>query len=423
MSVLQLLTQRGLIQDITHPEELEKKLNNEQVCFYCGFDPTASSLTIGHLIPIVLMRWLHRAGHKPIAVIGSVTGMIGDPSFRSDERKLLDLETIEQNCEGQSKQLRQLLSSGGPEVQTVKNGDWLHELSMVDFLRNTGKHFTINAMLAKESVRGRLEDREQGISYTEFSYMLIQAYDFYFLNKTYNCELQIGGSDQWGNITAGIELIRRKSGKEAYGFTVPLLTRSDGKKMGKSEAGAVWLDPARTSPYAFYQYLLNTPDADAGKFLRRLTLIEEAEIAELEAAGLHDPESRVPQRRLAADVTEWIHGPAETERAIQASEILFSGDWTTASSETLEMIFSDVPSTAIAPSSLEQGMALPELLVHVGASDSKGAARRAIEGGGIYINNVRLSDPKGTVSRNDFIDGKVLVVRSGKKNYYLAHCE
>lgn len=422
-TLLSQLRSRGCIHSVSHFEELEKLLDNERLVFYCGFDPTSASLHVGHMVPLLLMRRLQRAGHTPIALVGTGTGMIGDPSGKSEERVLLSEEAVKENIAGIESHIALFLSPDGDNAfQVVRNDEWLRHLGFIDFLRDIGKHFSVNAMMAKESVRSRLENREQGISYTEFSYMLLQAYDFYHLNREKNCRLQVGGSDQWGNITAGLELIRRLSpeGNPAvYGLTFPLLTTSTGAKFGKTEKGTVWLSPDRTSPYDFYQYWLNTADADSLTYLRLFTDLCAEELLELEEALSSHPEERQAQKTLAAELTTVVHGPAETAKAVSASQVLFGGSLSGLDSKTLLGIFSDVPSTSVARGDLSRETTVLDLAVMAGAAASKGAARRLAEGGGLYLNNKQVSDPKQLVSLDDFINGEVALIRSGKKKYYL----
>lgn len=424
MTLLNHLQNRGLIHDVSHFDELEHLLNSRPITFYCGFDPTADSLHVGSMLPLIVMRRFQRAGHKPLLLLGSATGLIGDPSFKSDERKLLALDQVQHNLQGIRRQAERFLDPAGANAfEVVQNLDWIGKLSCIDFLREIGKHFSVNAMIAKESVRGRLEDREQGISFTEFSYMLLQAYDFYWLSRHKECLLQIGGSDQWGNITAGIDLARRKTAGQApvqlYGLTFPLITMASGAKFGKTERGAVWLDPARTSPYRFYQYWLNIPDADVLRYLQYFTDIADDEFDALKSGLAEQPEERAPQKKLAQELTELVHGAEETRRAIAASSALFGGDLSTIDPATLEEIFSDVPSANVLRSELEHGITLVELLAECSVAQSKGAARRLVEGGGLYLNNVRVTDAGAVLSAQNLIGGSLLIIRSGKKNYYL----
>ncbi len=423
-SILSTLKERGLVHDASHFDELERLLASTKTTFYCGFDPTADSLHAGSMLPLLVMRRLQKAGHKPIVILGSATGMIGDPSGKSEERKFLSVEELQKNLRGMEKQIKLFLSDQGENrFETLFNDQWTKNLSLLEFLREVGKHFSVNAMIAKDSVRARLENREQGISYTEFSYMLLQAYDFYWLYKERNCRLQVGGSDQWGNITAGIELIRRKAGADApqaYGLTFPLLTTSTGAKFGKSEKGAIWLDAAKTSPYHFYQYWVNTTDEDVMRFIKLFTEIDGAELQALEAAVLNKPQERLAQKALAGTLTDLIHGPEETTRALQATEVLFGGSLDSLDSKTLLDIFSEVPSTSIPTAEAAKGLAIQDLLVTCGVAQTKGAAKRLIEGGGLYVNNERITSAAEQISLSRFIDKRVLLIRSGKKSYYLA---
>lgn len=426
-SLTATLQERGCLHDASHLDELDALLTKEKITFYCGFDPTADSLHVGSMLPLLMMRRFQNAGHTPLALVGSGTGMIGDPSGKSEERKLLDEETLQKNVAGLERQISLFLDNKGPAAfRIVKNHEWLTQLNILEFLRDVGKHFSVNAMLSKDSVRSRIENREQGISFTEFSYMLLQGYDFYWLNKHHNCRLQMGGSDQWGNITAGLELIRRKNNEAhapAYGLTFPLLTTSSGKKFGKTEHGTVWLDAARTSPYQFYQYWIGTHDADVLRYLKLFTFIEGDELRALEEAVVSKPEERLPQMALAKTLTDLVHGETETARAVQASKILFGAPLDQVDAKTLMQVFADVPSTQFAAQRFSSGAALQELLVECGLAQSKGAAKRAIEGGGIYLNNERVQDSQLVVTDKSFVEGKVLVLRSGKKNYHLARLD
>jgi len=375
------------------------------------------------MLPLLVMRRLQRLGHTPILVLGTATGMIGDPSGKSAERKLLEEDEIIHNAKGIETQAKLFLSSDGDNKLIVERNDsWTRKISCVEFLRDVGKHFSVNAMMQKDSVRSRLEDREQGISYTEFSYMLLQAFDFFWLYQQRKCLLQIGGSDQWGNITAGIDLIRRKTpqdAKQAFGMTFPLLTTANGAKFGKTEEGAVWLDPKKTSPYRFYQYWVNTQDADVVRFLKLFTDIDGGELRTLEEAVTSRPEARAGQKRLAQELTDVVHGANETARAIQASNVLFGEQMTHLDEKTLMDIFSDVPSTSIPRSTFAAGFPLVELLAQTGLAKSKSDARRMIESGGVYINNDRFNDVAAQISSAALLHSKLLVLRSGKKQYHL----
>lgn len=422
-SFIKRLRERELIHDVSHEEELEKKLQSGCVPFYCGFDPTADSLHVGSMLPLTMMRRLQRLGHKPILVLGSGTGMIGDPSGKSEERTLLGDEQIAHNLDGIEAQARKFFSFEGTNAAlVVRNDEWLRKIDLITFLRDVGKHFSVNAMMAKDSVRARLEDRDQGISYTEFSYMLLQAYDFYWLYRQHGCLLQIGGSDQWGNITAGIDFIRRKTGNDkgqAFGLTFPLVTTASGTKFGKTEQGTVWLDPKRTSPYRFYQYWLNTADADVVHFLRMFTDLDDEQLAQLEEQTQQDPGKREAQKRLAEEMCSLVHGEAETRRAENASKVLFGGKLTDVDDAALSDIFSDVPSTEINESELSAGISIVELLKSSGLAKSNGEARRTIEGGGVYLNNERVSDAAFSVTTDCLATESMLVLRSGKKKYHL----
>jgi len=362
-----------------------------------------------------------KAGHIPIAIAGGGTGMIGDPSGKSQERKLLSKEEIESNLEGIKEQLSKFLDfkSKVNPAKLVNNADWLTRISLMEFLRDVGKHFSVNEMLAKESVRTRIE-KEQGISFTEFSYSLLQSYDFLMLYDLYKCTLQMGGSDQWGNITSGIDLIRRLRSVEAYGLVFPLITTSSGVKFGKTESGTIWLDPKLTSPYKFYQYWFNTDDRDVVQYLKFFTLLSSKEIEELEIATKETPEKRSAQTVLAKEVTKMLHGETALNQAIKASKIFFGGTISDVSAEELLDIFSDVPSVEIPRDKFSgEGMPLIELMVAAGASKSKGEARRAIQGGGIYLENIRVNDVDKKVTMEDAVHGKFIIIRKGARNYWM----
>lgn len=412
---------RGLVHQCTDPE-LGKKLAAEQMTVYCGFDPSADSLHHGSLLQLLALLRFQRAGHRPIAVAGGGTGLIGDPSGKATERPLLAKEEVEANVAGIRRQLERFLDFGRGRSQAllVNNADWLCALNLTDFLRDVGKHFTVNMMIAKESVRARLEDREQGISFTEFSFMLLQAYDFLHLFDHYGCRLQIGGSDQWGNITAGIELIRRVRGEEAYGLTCPLIERLGGGKFGKTEEGTVWLDPARTSPYDFYQYWINTDDRDVARFLKFFTFCDRERIAELEERAGRDPAKREAQRALAFEVTALVHGVPEAEKAVRASEALFSREIAGLDEATLLQVLADSPSTDSPRSGLEgEGVPLVDLLVSTGLAASRSAARADIEGGGVYVNNLREEAVDRKLAADSLLLGRYLLLRRGKKTHHL----
>ncbi|MDE2982513.1 MAG: tyrosine--tRNA ligase [Gemmatimonadota bacterium] len=411
---------RGLLADAT--EHAAAALKAGQVTGYIGFDPTASSLHVGSLVPIMGLVHLQRAGHCPIALVGGGTGLIGDPSGKAQERLLLDRVRAEENAEGIRRQLAAFLDfeSRTNPARMANNLDWLDKLGFVDFLRDIGKHFSVNAMLRKESVRRRLEDEESGISFTEFSYQLLQSYDFWELNRRYGCTLQMGGSDQWGNITAGIDLVRRLGGPRCHGIVFPLLAASGGEKFGKTEEGTVWLDPQRTSPYRFYQFWLNTEDADVIRYLRLFTLLGEAAVAALEHAVAEHPHRRDAQRRLAAEVTRTVHGADGLERAERASRVLFGGSLEGLGAADIEEIFADVPSTGLARSALEgDGIELAVLMAHAAMAPSRSEARRLIKGGGVYLNGMRAADTTVRVGPEDPLHDRFLVVRVGKKRYFL----
>lgn len=408
---------RGVLYD--HTEGLEELTG--RVVGYIGFDPTARSLHVGSLLPLITLSRFQRFGNIPIAVIGGGTGLIGDPSGKTKERPLLSKEEIEENIEGIKAQIEKFLDFKAKEnpAKIVNNYDWLGEIKLVDFLREVGKHITVNYMLQKESVRNRLQ-REEGISFTEFSYMLLQAYDFLMLYDRENCVLQMGGSDQWGNITAGIDLIRKMRGGRAYGLVFPLITTSSGVKFGKTEEGTVWLDPNLTSPFKFYQFWINTEDADVIRYLKYFTFLGEREIGELEESLKREPEKREPHRVLAREVTRMVHGEDAMRRAERASKVLFGEEIKDLNLREILEIFSDVPSKEIPKERFEgEGYPIVELLVDVGLFPSKGEARRAINGGGVYVNNIRVSDAQDKISLSRAIEGKVLILRKGKKNYLL----
>ena len=419
MALLDELAWRGLIHQQTH-DSLSETLEKGPITLYAGFDPTADSLHVGSLIPILGLAHFQRAGHRPIALVGGGTGLIGDPSFKAAERALLSREQVEHNVAGIRAQLEHILEfSGANAAIMLNNMDWLGGLSFIEFLRDVGKHFSVNAMLAKDSVRQRLEDRDHGISFTEFTYSLLQAYDFLQLNEAYGCQLQIGGSDQWGNIVAGIDLTRRVRGAETYGLTLPLVTKSDGSKFGKSESGNVWLDPARTSPYKFYQFWLNQADTDTAKYLKYFTFLTREMIVALEDQILNEPHRREAQRRLAEEMTRLIHGESALENAQKASQAMFGGDLTGLDEATLADIFSEVPSSTLDRSQLSGGQPLLDLLVGAGVFPSKGDGRRMIKNGGLYINNVRVDDENMAAGAGILLTETTAVVRKGKKHYHM----
>jgi tyrosyl-tRNA synthetase len=411
---------RGLVNQSTDAAALRGWLATPGRRVYAGFDPTADSLHVGHLVALVLLRRVAAAGHEPVALVGGATGMIGDPSGRSEERNLLSPEDLAANIAGVERQIRGVLASTGQTVHVVNNADWMRGVGYLEFLRDVGKHVPLGQMLGKDSVKSRL-DREGGISYTEFSYMLLQAWDFVHLSDALDCRVQIGGSDQWGNITAGIELGRRLRGRDLHGITCPLLTKADGTKMGKTAAGAVWLDPRRTSPYRFYQYWINLEDDDAGRCLLRLTELPLEEIRALDERRAAAPAARDTQKRIAEELTRLVHGAAGLTAARQATEIFFGAEITALDDAALAEIFADVPSHDFARTTLDgDGLPLVEALKATGLAASTSAARRTIEQGGAYVNNRRVGDVAHRLTPRDLAGAATLVLRSGKKSYALA---
>jgi tyrosyl-tRNA synthetase len=420
MQILDELAARGLLADVTDRDGLQKLLNDERVTFYAGYDPTSPSLHVGHLVPIFVQARLQRAGHKPIVLVGGATGMVGDPSGKSAERNLLGDDELAANLAGIRAQLSRFLDFGSSPTGAVlvNNADWTRGMSYLEFLRDVGKHLTINYMMGKDSVRARLEG-ETGISYTEFSYMLLQAWDFVHLSRAHGCRLQVGGSDQYGNITAGCELSRKLGGAQLYGLTAPLLLDSSGQKMGKTSTGErVWLDPERTSPYAFYQYFFNVSDEDAPRLLRLFSLRSLAELDEVTRAHDADRSQRQAQRVLAQTLTTWVHGAEETARVEEASRIMFGGSLDGVHERTLELLAKVVPVVDVDPTELANGIAIVELLSRT-VAESKSAARRLLQQGGAYINNVRVADGEYQVSTADLATPTMLVVRGGRKDYRL----
>ncbi len=414
MNFLDDLAWRGLLHDVSEGAA-EALAGPEPVKGYIGFDPTASSLHVGSLVPIMGLVRLQRAGHRPVAVVGGGTGLIGDPSGKTTERALLSREDVERNLEGIRRQLEPFL-----DAPMVNNLDWLGEFRFLDFLRDVGRHFSVNVLLKKEAVRRRLESEDGGVSYTEFSYVLLQAYDFLELYRRHGVTLQMGGSDQWGNIVAGIDLVRRVAGGRAHGVTFPLVTTSSGVKFGKTEAGTVWLDPERTSPFRFYQFWLNVEDADAGRYLRYFTLMERGEIEALDAATAEHPQRREAQRALAEEVTRRVHGETGLARARQATEVLFGGSLEGLGRDEISDIFADVPSSEIPRTTLQgEGRPLVEILAEAGVTPSRGEARRAIEGGGVYLNNLRVEEAGRALTVADAVEGEFVVLRKGKRQYHL----
>ncbi len=421
-SVFDTLEKRGLIAQ-SSSEDLGKKLADEKLTLYIGFDPSDESLHVGSLVPLMAAAHFQRAGHGVILLVGGATGMIGDPSGKSEERKLLSPDEIERNLRGIRAQVERFVTfEGDNPAKVVNNHDWISKMGFIDWLRDVGKHFTVNYMLAKDSVKSRLAS-ESGISFTEFSYMTMQAYDFLHLFDAEGCTLQAGGSDQWGNITAGIDLIRKVRGAAAYGLTFPLLTTASGEKFGKSAGNAVWLSAERTSPYLFYQYFINTDDRDVARYLGYFTFLGDDEIASLESTVKESPERREAQRRLAWEVTVIVHGEEAATRARRASEMIFGGEIGGLTDAEIEEVFAEVPSVALPAARLEEGVPFFELLSASGLCRSKTVARKLAASGGAYLNNRRVSDPTRPVTRDDLASEHVLVLRSGKRTYRLVRFE
>jgi tyrosyl-tRNA synthetase len=425
MSLFDDLTWRGLIHQSTDEANLASWLAAESRTLYAGFDPTADSMHVGHLMAVMILRRFQRAGHRPIALVGGATGMIGDPSGKSEERNLLSREVLAANVAALEQQMRRFLDFDGSQPAIlVNNFDWMSRFSFLDFLRDIGKNFPVNVMLAKDSVKSRLERTDSGLSYTEFSYMLLQAYDFVYLNEHHACQLQVGGSDQWGNVTAGIDLGRRLRGAQLQGITCPLLTKSDGTKMGKTETGAVWLSAARTSPYQFYQYWINVDDADAGKCLRFLTELSHEEIEALDQSRQAQPQERQSQKRLAESLTELVHGESGLAAARRATEIFFGAEISQLSDAQLGEIFADVPSRELPRGRLSgDGLNIIDALVEAGLAKTKSDARRTIDQGGAYVNNRRIEGIATQLGPQHLASESVLVLRSGRKKYALLRFE
>ncbi len=417
-SVLNNLEARGFIAQ-TSDEKLDEYLQAQPATIYVGFDPTDSSLHLGHLVPIMGLAHMQRAGHKVIVLVGGATGMIGDPSGKSDERNLLTAEKIAENVAGVRQQLASYLDFDGenPAVM-LDNNDWIGQMSFIDWLRDVGKYFTVNYMVAKESVKARMAS-DTGISFTEFSYMTMQAYDFLHLFDQQGCTLQAGGNDQWGNITAGIDLIRKARNAKAYGMTFPLLMTAGGQKFGKTAGNAVWLAADRTSPYQLYQYWVQTEDADVEKFLKLFTFLELDEIERIMVDHNAEPHRRAAQKALAEHTTEIVHGPAGLAKAIRASEALFGGDLAEFTADELTDIFADVPSSEIPRSRVDEGLLVVDLLAETELVGSKGQARRKVAEGGAYINNERVTGAEAVVTTHNILGGGIIVLRLGKKKYHL----
>lgn len=425
MNLIEELRWRGILHDLM--PGTEEQLNKEMTTGYVGFDPTADSLHIGSLVPIILLMHMQRAGHKPIALVGGATGMIGDPSGKSEERNLLDDATLQRNIAGVENQLRKFLNFDPAlpnAAEMANNYDWFRSIGFIEFLRDVGKHITVNYMMAKDSVRKRIEG-ETGISYTEFAYQLMQGYDFYWLYKHKNCKLQFGGSDQWGNMTTGTELIRRKAGGEAYVFTNQLITKADGGKFGKTEQGNIWLDPEKTSPYHFYQFWLNAADADAEKWIRIFTFLPQDEIESLIEQHRADASKRVLQKRLAREVTTLVHGEAEYQKALETTEKLFAQQDAPAESLSVEDLESiqGIQKIGYERGKLSAGIDAVSFMAETGIFPSKGEARKMIQNGGVSINRHKVPDPTFTVNDGQLLHDQYLLIQKGKKNYYLVQVQ
>ena len=425
MNLIEELRWRGMIADIM--PGTEEQLNKEMTTGYIGFDPTADSLHIGSLVPILLLVHFQKAGHKPIALVGGATGMVGDPSGKSEERNLLSEETLQKNVAGVKAQLEKFLDFNPAlpnAAEMANNYDWFKGISFIDFLRDAGKHITVNYMMAKDSVKKRIEG-ETGISYTEFAYQLMQGYDFYWLHQHKNCKLQMGGSDQWGNMTTGTELIRRKSGGEAFVFTNPLITKADGGKFGKTESGNVWLDPVRTTPYQFYQFWLNASDTDAEKWIRIFTFLTRDAIEMLIHEHQSNPSARVLQKTLAQEITVFVHGKEELEKAVETTQKLFANQNAPAESLSVEDLegMECVIRVEYASDKLSAGIDIVSFLAETAILSSKGEARKLVEGGGISINRKKAEGVKMTIDSGLLLHGKYILVQKGKKNYYLVQAE
>jgi len=420
MNPIDLLRSRGFVQDVTDEADLRRLFDEGPVTFYVGFDPTSPSLHIGHLLGMLAMAWLQRAGHRPIALVGGGTGRIGDPSGRDAERELLDDATLDANVASIGRQIARVVEFSDERAMLLDNDAWLGAFGFIEFLREIGKHFSVNQMIARESVRRRLEEREHGISFTEFSYQLLQAYDFAHLADAHGCRLQLGGSDQWGNITAGVDLTRRLHGTRVFGLVWPLIERSDGRKMSASTGEALWLDPDLTSPYAFYQWFLNVPDTDAGRFLRLYTFLADEEIAAVEREAAADPAGRATQRALAAGITRIVHGPEGLADAERATAVLF-GDapFEDLDDRTLTDAFAGAPSADVAAARLGTDLDTISLMVETGAARSRSEARRLVEQGAVRVNNRRIDDPEALLGREHVAGTGTLVLRVGKKRYFL----
>lgn len=416
MDLLSDLEWRGIVYQQTDEQGIKETLSKESISLYCGVDPTADSMHIGHLLPFLTLRRFQNAGHRPIVLVGGATGLIGDPSGKSEERKLQTLEQVQLNVAGIKKQLEQIFDFEGENgALMVNNYDWAGSMDIVTFLRDFGKHVGVNYMLAKDTISSRLDT---GISFTEFTYTILQAMDFFHLYENHNCKLQIGGSDQWGNITTGLELIRKMSaeGSKAFGLTIPLVTKADGTKFGKSESGAIWLDPEKTTPYEFYQFWINTADADVVKYLKFFTFLGKEEIEEVEKAVQEEPHLRKAQKALAEEMTRMIHGEESLQQAIKISAALFSGEVKDLSAEEIKQGFKDVPSFTVEG---EEGLGLVDLLVAAKISPSKRQAREDVSNGAVSLNGERITDAAYILRDTDRIEGQFTIVRRGKKKYFL----
>jgi tyrosyl-tRNA synthetase len=423
-NLIRELKWRGMIQDIM--PGTEEQLNKEMTTAYVGFDPTADSLHIGNLVPILLLVHLQKAGHKPIALVGGATGMVGDPSGKSEERNMLGLEELEKNIAGVKKQLEQFLdfSLEKPNAaELLNNYDWFKNISFLDFIREAGKHITVNYMMAKDSVKKRLEG-ENGMSFTEFTYQLVQGYDFYWLYQHKNCKLQMGGSDQWGNIVTGTELIRRKNGGEAFAFTCPLIKKSDGGKFGKTEKGNIWLDPAKTTPFQFYQFWLNATDVDAETWIKIFTFLDEPFIQSIIEEHRQNPSARVLQKKLAEELTRFVHGQAELDKAIETTQKLFSGNTVSATELSVDDLqnMEGIVKSSYEMDKLEAGADILSFLTENQIFESKGAARKMIQNGGVSLNRTKISDVSLMVDKSLLLHDRFILVQVGKKNYFLVEC-
>ncbi len=411
---------RGLVEQISDAPALHDKFETERMTVYAGFDPTADSLHLGHLLPVLCLARIQNAGHRPIALVGDATGMIGDPSGKLEERQLLGEEIIQANSEALKHQLTRFLDFSGDNAAVMANNmDWTRDVTYIGWLREVGKYFSVNYMLGKESVRRRIEDREQGISYTEFSYMLIQANDFLELHDRYGCAVQVGGNDQWGNITAGIDLIQKKRHVQVYGCTFPLLVSSTGEKFGKSAGNAIWLDPEKTSPYSLYQYWIRTDDRDIIRYLKFFTFLPLKTIAELERSVAGEPEKREAQRVLAEESTLMIHGTDGLRKAERATKVLFGGDISGFSDRELLDIFADVPSSTITRDELEKGIGVLAMFTRAGLTRSNSQAMQLLKQGGVYVNNIRIDESRLVLTPEHLASNSILILRAGKKQYHL----